>query len=108
ITLQILKIYLEPLLKEKIDTLLLGCTHYPLLKPAIKKIIKDRVNLVDASLETAEATKKLLLEKNLLNPQKSQGKLKFYFSDLSPQLYLIARRFLGFELKEVIRASLSE
>lgn len=108
ITLQVLKIYLEPLLKEKIDTLLLGCTHYPLLKPAIRKIIKEQVNLVDASLETAVSTQKLLSEQNLLNPQKSQGKLKFYFSDLSPQLYLVAQRFLGFELKEVNRASLSE
>jgi glutamate racemase len=108
VTLMILKDYLQPLLREKIDTLLLGCTHYPLLIPAIRRVLKNKITLVDASQKTSIAIKEILKEKNLLNPQKNNGKITFYFTDLSPNLYLIARRFLNFEPKEVFRASLRE
>jgi glutamate racemase len=108
IALQIAKTYLAPMVSENIDTLLLGCTHYPLLKNTIAKVFKHKVKIVDASLETARETKTILQAKKLLNPKKRAGAMKFYLSDLTPNFSSIGRRFLGADLTEVYRASISE
>ncbi|MBS4015022.1 MAG: glutamate racemase [Candidatus Latescibacteria bacterium] len=108
IALQIAKTYLTPMIGEKIDTLLLGCTHYPLLKNTIAKVFKQKVRIVDAALETALETKIILQAKKLLNPQKLAGTMKFYLSDLTPNFSSIGRQFLGADLTEVFRASISE
>lgn len=108
ITYQVAKFYLTPLLNERIDTLLLGCTHYPLLKNMISRLFKNKIKIVDASLETAKETKQVLSTMNLLNNRKNKASSRFYFSDLTPNFTDIGRRFLGFNLSEVFRASLSE
>lgn len=108
ITYQIAKIYLAPMMTEDIDTLLLGCTHYPLLKNTIKKASGNKIKIVDASLETALETRRVLENYNLTNQKKKPALLRFYLSDLTPHFPEIGQRFLGTELGEVFRASLSE
>jgi glutamate racemase len=108
ISYQVAKIYLAPMVAENIDTLLLGCTHYPLLKSTISKVFRNKVKIVDASLETALETKIVLEKNNLINRKKKPHALRFYLSDLTPNFSDIGRRFLGSNLTEVYRASLSE
>jgi glutamate racemase len=75
----IAKEYLEPLKKENIDTLILGCTHYPFLKKIIQKIMGERVLLVDSAQTTAQALRTSMksVGKNKANPP-----LEIYFTDL--------------------------
>jgi glutamate racemase len=108
ITYEIARTYLAPMVAENIDTLLLGCTHYPLLKNTISKVFRNKVKIVDASLETALETKIVLEKNNLINRKKKPHALRFYLSDLTPNFSDIGRRFLGSNLTEVYRASLSE
>jgi glutamate racemase len=85
--------YLKPLLKARIDTLVLGCTHYPLLKKILSKVAGKKVRIVDSAEETA-----LTLHRNLemhgveLN---GQGGSRFYVSDFSQKFREQAQRFLG-------------
>ena len=62
---KLLRTYLEPMLEQSIDTFVLGCTHYPLIKDQIKKIIGTDKNLVDTSAAIARQVKRKLVEKNM-------------------------------------------
>jgi glutamate racemase len=85
--------YLRPLLRSGVDTLLLGCTHYPLLKPVLKKIVGNKVRIVDSAEETA---KNLRLNLEPYGRAASgRGSSKFYVSDLSRKFKEHAQRFLG-------------
>lgn len=108
IAFEIAKLYLTPLAQEQIDTLLLGCTHYPLLKKAIRKAFLHKIRIVDAGLETAIEAKKLLENLGLKNRGRKKCQVRFYLSDLTPNFSEIGRRFLGSNLGEVIRTSLPE
>jgi len=96
-TKRIIKAYLAPLKIKNIDTLILGCTHYPLLKSQIQKKAGKRVVLVDSAQEVVAGIKKFLndnpeVDKNLArNAEKSQ----FYLSDLSDHTQSIASNWLG-------------
>jgi len=86
--------YLEPLLAENIDTLILGCTHYPLLKPLLKIIVGDSITLVDSADETALEVKAVLESIGQENSSK-QGEYEFYVSDLPRRFEELGIRFLG-------------
>ncbi|MDO5058738.1 MAG: glutamate racemase, partial [Neisseria sp.] len=75
--------YLKPLLVEDIDTLVLGCTHYPLLKPLLQAQAPD-IELVDSALTTAEAVARSLGERGLLNDEQPSlgADYRFYVSDI--------------------------
>jgi glutamate racemase len=77
----IVKEYLEPLKDKGIDTLLLGCTHYPLLLPLLQKGIGESVCLIDPAAPCAKETKRLLASLDLLNPQTEGPRYEFYVSD---------------------------
>lgn len=77
----VIKQYISDLLSKGIDTLILGCTHYPLLKRSIKKVTGNSVNLVDASCATGKKIIRFLEENNLRNSSKSKVPV-LYFSDL--------------------------
>ena len=68
ITMEVARRYLEELLQYDIDTLILGCTHYPLLRSTVQKIVGEKVNLVNPAYETARDLKKLLEREGLSNP----------------------------------------
>jgi glutamate racemase len=113
--------YLQPFRAEKIDTLLLGCTHYPLLKHVIARALGKRITLVDSSEETARTARTVLEERGLnrLTAHGSRltacgrqplavGRVRFYLSDLTPNFRDVCSRFLGEPVNEVIRASIPE
>ncbi|MGD9897541.1 MAG: glutamate racemase [Calditrichaceae bacterium] len=103
ITMLTLKKYLEPILIEKIDTLILGCTHYPLLEKAIRQVAGPGVNLIDSGRETAKAVKELLNGLNILNNSGRFGANRYYVSDIPAKFEEIGSRFLGQPLKNVER-----
>jgi glutamate racemase len=96
--------YLKPLKEDNVDTLLLGCTHFPLLMPVIKKIMGD-INYVDASMAVSAELKDELQQRSLLNPEGS-GKMSIYLTNLSQNFKEIGERFLGEPMKNFARVSL--
>lgn len=86
--------YLEPLKKEGIDTLVLGCTHYPLLKPTIKKVMGEEVVLVDSALETAKEVAGILREKSLARESGKPATYRFFVSDNPEKFVKVGERFL--------------
>ena len=92
--------YLRPLLADKIDTLILGCTHFPLLKPLIQQEA-PQLELVDSSTTTAEATAQALAAANLLNAQTAAPDYRFYVSDIPLRFQTIGERFLGRSLEQI-------
>ncbi len=99
----IARMYLEPLKQEGIDTLLLGCTHYPLLLNIIKKVLGN-INYVDASRELSQELASLLNEKKLLNPD-DNGKITIYLTDFSMNFKEIGERFLGEPMANFFRVA---
>lgn len=84
VTVEIARRYLTELIDLDIDTLILGCTHYPLIRSTIGSIMGEGVTLVNPAYETAVALKKLLAEKNLINevtPPLGSNPYQFYVSD---------------------------
>jgi glutamate racemase len=98
------KEYLFPLKVEKIDTLILGCTHYPLLRDAIKKAVNGNVTLIDSGEATALEVERVLDEKALRNPSKLKPHLQFFVSDVPTKFLEIGERFLGQKMGRVQRA----
>ncbi|HMJ88797.1 MAG TPA: aspartate/glutamate racemase family protein, partial [Candidatus Acidoferrum sp.] len=96
ITARVLKEYLKPLLKERIDTLVLGCTHYPLLKPALRKVLGDRVALVDSADSCARDVKKRLAALKLIRTNtRRTGTIQPFVTDEVERFDELAQRFLG-------------
>ena len=100
--------YVSPLKTTGIDTLILGCTHYPLLKPVIRKVLGDKVSLIDSATETSRVVYQHLLKTNALNPKRSEGERKFYVSDVPEQFAQMARHFLGDTVRSVMRIDITK
>lgn len=93
--------YLRPLLSENIDTLVLGCTHYPLLKPLLQEVAGPQVSLIDSAQAMAERTARLLKERSLSNPEREPPRYEFYVTDVPVRFQTIGERFLGRSLTHV-------
>lgn len=93
--------YLKPVFVESIDTLVLGCTHYPLLKPLLLDIVGSRMKLVDSALSIAEQTAELLQSTGLANPSHSVPEYRSYVTDLPVKFQTIGERFLGRSLNRL-------
>ena len=87
--------YLKPLKKSNIDTLILGCTHYPLLKNIFKNILGNSVRLIDSAQQVAYETKEVLANEGLLNNKIKHSNCLFYVSDELQQFKKVANNFLG-------------
>jgi len=90
----VLKSYLDPLVEKGIDTLMLACTHYPLLIPVLKELLPGEIRLVDSATTCAEHLKRELTRLDLLAPADQDGKLSIHLTDLSEQFEELARQFL--------------
>ena len=97
---EVLRGYLAPLRARGIDTLILGCTHYPPFKPAIRSILGRRVTLVDSGEATARGLARALRAPAGDAPR-GRGSLRCYVSDIPRQFEAIGRRFLGSRLGRV-------
>lgn len=93
--------YLKPVMAEQIDTLVLGCTHYPLLKSLLQEIAGPGIQLIDSAEAMAEATADLLARHNLENPDRQPPQYLFYVSDVPYRFQTIGERFLGRSLGKV-------
>ncbi len=96
--------YLFPLRSEQIDTIILGCTHYPLLKDVIHAVFEGKVALIESGEATADETKRILEERQFKNPSLHQPRLDFYVSDIPDRFSEVGERFLGRKLGRVRRA----
>lgn len=101
ITSQIIEFYLAPLKKKKIDTLILGCTHYPLLEAALLNAVGSRIRLVDSAAPTVQKLSSILEEKQLSYPFPRRGELKIFVSDSPRNFVRVGERFLGEKLNHV-------
>ncbi len=99
----IAKEYLFPLTLEKIDTLVLGCTHYPLLRDVIDRVLHHRVTLIDSGEATAATVEQMLREQDLQNTSTMKPNLQFYVSDIPHKFMEVGERFLGHKLGKVHR-----
>ena len=99
------KEYLFPFTPERIDTLILGCTHYPVLRGAIARAVDPRVTLVDSGEAVAADVERALEEKGLRNPSRQKPNLEFFVSDLPARFTEIGERFLGRKMGRVHRVS---
>lgn len=90
----VLRTYLDPLVEKGIDTLMLACTHYPLLIPVLRDLLPTDVRLVDSATTCAEHLQKELVRLDLLAAPDHDGKLEVHLTDLSDEFEALARRFL--------------
>ncbi len=92
--------YLFSLKKEKIDTLILGCTHYPLMAPLIQEVIGEEVQLISSAEEMAREAKEYFSTRGLLNPLNPvQGNHRFFISGKPSTFEEISKKFLGKKVK---------
>ncbi|MBN2570659.1 MAG: glutamate racemase [Ignavibacteriales bacterium] len=98
--------YLKELRELNIDTLVLGCTHYPVLIRVVKEIIGNDVELIDSGSAASYVVEKYLQEKNLKNDTKNEGTYEYYVSDISPNFKEIAERFLDRKIDELKKIDL--
>lgn len=89
----VLKTYLRPIIKNKPQILILGCTHYPVIKKAISRLL-PKTKILDSGDTLALAIKEMLVIKQLTNRRKSKGQIKFFVTDSPSQFNAVAKIFL--------------
>ena len=90
----VLKTYLDNKKLKGIDTLILGCTHYPLIYNEIKQYYENKINIIDSPLIVANYVYHTLRKHKMLASNKNQ-KYKFYFSDITPKIEKLSKKFFG-------------
>jgi glutamate racemase len=104
----VLREYLDPMLRHRIDTLILGCTHYPLLKAAIRKIAGPKVSLVDSAESCALYVRERLAKQKLLAPNRRRtGTIQPFVTDETERFGDVAKRFLGIPTEAPWRVDLA-
>ena len=93
--------YLAPLLSAEVDTLVLGCTHYPLMKTVIGNVVGREVRLIDSAYETARETAEILRDDGLENTVPDEARYRFIASDAPDTFLGLAERFLGSPIDRV-------
>lgn len=102
------RIYLQDLREDGVDTLVLGCTHYPLLKGVISEAMGDGVTLVDSAEETANTVAEILRRDKILRPTSERGNQHYFVTDVPAGFIRIGKRFLGDRLGDVYQVNLEE
>jgi glutamate racemase len=87
--------YLRPLQEVDVDVVILGCTHYPLLRPVLQSIMGDEVRLVDSAEETARAVEGTLVSRDLERAARTPAEYAFFVSDSPHKFRDVGRRFVG-------------
>ena len=115
---EVIDYYLASMKETDIDTMILGCTHYPLLRSRIMKYLGDGIQLVNPAYETAMELKKLLREMDLLNEGQSSaeesgqvcanGSYEFYVSDTADKFKQFANSILPYDIRTTQRINIEE
>ncbi|MBO5019278.1 MAG: glutamate racemase [Clostridia bacterium] len=100
VVLETVRRYLEPIINAKVDTLILGCTHYPVLSDAIRRVVGEDVTLINAGIATAKAVKEYLNQNKMLNDSGVVGINEFYVSDKPDSFRRIASVLLNDNIDE--------
>jgi glutamate racemase len=103
VTLQVAERYLTPLKRCEVDTLVLGCTHYPLLKSVIGQVMGRGVTLIDSATATAASVKAILEREDLGRTRDAPPEHHFYVTDMPRRFGEVGERFLGSSLANVVR-----
>jgi len=93
--------YLAPLMNDGVDTIVLGCTHYPLLRNAIARLVGDKIALVDSAQNCALAVRNLLQQENLSAPESNGATLRVALTDPPDAFLRVAREALNLDVGEV-------
>lgn len=97
------KRYLKPLIEAEVDTLILGCTHFPLIAGTIAKVMGKNVTLISSGAAAAAAAAEILKEKSMLNKCQSKGTQEYYVSDSPDGFKATAERFLKSEISSEVQ-----
>jgi len=100
--------YLGELKDQGVDTLVLGCTHYPILKEVIAEVMGPKVTLVDSAEQTALTVAGILSEQGLLRPKGEKGNHHYYVTDIPAGFIRVGNRFLGGNLGDVYQVNLEQ
>lgn len=100
--------YLAPLLEEDIDTLILGCTHYPLLKPLLQEIAGPGVTLIDSAESVAQNTRGQMEALKMLNPGPGEARRDFFVTDALEHFQRLGESFLGCKIETIRLISLQQ
>lgn len=107
-TYEIAEEYLKELREKEIDTLVLGCTHYPILADVIQEVIGNNVKLIDSGIATAEVIKSEIHKSGLQSTPTMQGNLDLFVSDIPTKFQEVAELFLGKAVKAAVKVDLEE
>ena len=110
VTQEIIDYYLASFLETDIDSLILGCTHYPLLRSRIREYVGDRITLVNPAYETAMDLKKLLEDSNMENTGEGQehAAYSFYVSDAADKFKQFANSILPYDIETTKQINIEE
>jgi len=106
VTKLVAKEYVRPLLKNRVDTIVLGCTHYPLIKSIIQKAAGKKVKLIDSAQAVTVEVYQTLAKLGLENKNNGKGKYQYFVSDIPQKFAEVACRFLGRSIKPVRKINL--
>ncbi len=98
--------YLDPMAEFDADALVLGCTHYPVIKGIISRVVGEKITLVDSAYETAAEVERLLTERGLKNDSERIGRITVYVTDIPYLFKEVGERFLRRPMEHVERVDL--
>jgi glutamate racemase len=99
--------YLNNLIDKEIDTLVLGCTHYPLLKRVVSHVMGEDVRLIDSAIETAREIKSLLNDLSLLRVGALNANQEFFVTDSPERFVVVGEQFLGEKINNIKKITLA-
>ncbi len=98
---EIAREYLASIQRSEVDSIILGCTHYPLLKTTIKKVLGERINLVDSAEETALEVKSILNKSKLYSSAGKEGQVLCHVTDYTNLFEFLAYRFIDAPIRKI-------
>jgi len=108
IALRVAQEYLTPLKNDGVDTLILGCTHYPILKKVISSVMGEGVKLVSSALEVAKVVKEVLREREIFRDERVKPVYRYYTSDSVEKFETFGKAILGREIRSVERVDIEK
>lgn len=105
---EVIDYYLNDMKDSEIDTMILGCTHYPLLRSRIMKYFGESIHLVNPAYETAMDLKKILEEQGLANDTENLTKYEFYVSDTAEKFKQFANSILPYNVETIQKINIEE
>lgn len=104
----VIEYYLGDFRNSEIDTIILGCTHYPVMMHQIQKVVGDDIVLINPAYETAHGVQRIIEEEGFATSRERQGRVRYYCSDDPEGFIEVGKRIVSMEKKEVELVELSD